>query len=97
MRFTRDIQPLSAFRANAAAFVQQVRETRRPLVLTQHGRSAAVLLGVEEYERLVERAELLEDIAAAEQEMERGDVIEHETAKAQLLERFAGWRRSPRA
>ncbi|HYW09927.1 MAG TPA: hypothetical protein VE913_23380 [Longimicrobium sp.] len=33
-------------------------------------------------------AELLEDIAAAEQEIERGEVIEHDAAKAQLLERF---------
>jgi prevent-host-death family protein len=89
MRFTHDIQPLSAFLANAAAFVRQVRQTRRPLVLTQHGRSAAVLLDVEEYERLVERAELFDDLAAAEREMERGDVIEHEAAKAQLLDRFA--------
>ena len=51
IRFTRDIRPLSEFRANAAAFVQQVRRTRLPLILTQHGKSAAVLLDVEEYER----------------------------------------------
>ena len=89
MRFTHDTEPLSAFLADAEAFVRQVRRTRRPLVLTQHGRSAAVLFNVEEYQRVVERAELFDDLAAAEQEMERGDVIEHEAAKAQLLDRFA--------
>ncbi len=52
---SEDIQPLSTFRANAASLVQQVRETKRPLVLTQHGRSAAVVLDVEEYEALVEQ------------------------------------------
>jgi antitoxin YefM len=88
IRFSRDIRPLSEFRANAAAFVQQVRRTRRPLVLTQHGKSAAVLLDVEEYERLVERAELLEDIAAAEAELDRGLGVEHEEAKAQVSERL---------
>lgn len=88
LRFSRDIRPLSEFRANAAAFVQQVRSTRRPMVLTQHGKSAAVLLDVAEYERLVERAELLDDIATAQQQIERGEGVEHESAKADLLRRL---------
>ena len=46
---TEDVRPLSEFRANAAAFVNQVRETRRPLIHTQHGRSASVLLDVKAY------------------------------------------------
>ncbi|TVP74124.1 MAG: type II toxin-antitoxin system Phd/YefM family antitoxin, partial [Gemmatimonadales bacterium] len=49
---SEDVQPLSAFRANAAGFLDQVRETKRPLVLTQHGKSAAVLLEVGQYEAL---------------------------------------------
>ncbi|ABB23777.1 type II toxin-antitoxin system Phd/YefM family antitoxin [Pelodictyon luteolum] len=48
-----DIRPLSEFRAHAASFVDHVKRTRRPLVLTQHGKSAAVLLDVREYQRLV--------------------------------------------
>jgi antitoxin YefM len=87
IRFSRDIRSLSEFRANAAAFVQQVRRTRRPLVLTQHGKSAAVLLDVEEYERLVERAELLEDVSAAEEQLVRGEGVVHSEAKSQIVRR----------
>ena len=87
IRFSRDIRPLSEFRANAAAFVQQVRETRRPLVLTQHGKSAAVLLDVDEYERLIERAELLEDVAVAEEQLAAGEGIPHADARAQIAAR----------
>lgn len=90
IRFSRDIRPLSEFRANAAALINQVRETRRPLVLTQHGKSAAVVLDVEEYERLVERAELLEDVAAAEEQLARGEGISTEEAKADLRGHLAG-------
>jgi prevent-host-death family protein len=61
-KLSRDIQPLSEFRANTAKFLRQVQETGRPLVLTQHGRGAAVLLDIAEYEKLVERSELAEDI-----------------------------------
>ena len=88
IRISQDIRPLSEFRANAAAFVQQVRKTRRPLVLTQRGRGAAVLLDITEYERLVERAELLEDISVAEAEIAAGEGVEHEQAKQQVLSRL---------
>jgi prevent-host-death family protein len=88
IRFSEDIRPLSEFRANTAAFVEQVQTTQRPIVLTQHGRGAAVLLGVSEYERLVERAEVLDDIRVAEEQFARGEVIEHEEAKRQALARL---------
>ena len=88
IRFSEDIRPLSEFRSNAAAFVAQVQSTRRPIVLTQHGRGAAVLLGVTEYERLVERAEVLDDIRVAEEQVAGGEVIEHDEAKRQVLARL---------
>lgn len=88
IRFSEDIRSLSEFRANTAAFIAQVQATRRPLVLTQHGRGAAVLLDVGEYERLAERAELLEDIRVAEEQYARGEVVEHDEAKRQVLARL---------
>jgi len=87
-RFSQDIRPLSEFRANAAAFIQQVRSTRRPLVLTQHGRGAAVLLDIHEYERLIEQTELLQDVHTAEQQLAADQGIDHEEAKAEVLRRL---------
>jgi prevent-host-death family protein len=88
IRYSQDILPLSEFRANAAAFLEQVRSTGRPLVLTQRGRGAAVLLDISEYERLVERAELLEDIRTAEEQLAQDQGIEHEEAKRHVLARL---------
>lgn len=48
-----DIRPLSEFRANTAALISQVRKTGRPLVLTQHGKSAVVLLDVRMYQSML--------------------------------------------
>lgn len=53
-----DIKPVSEFRANAAELIEQIRTSGRPLVLTQRGHSAAVVLDVAEYQRLVEEVEL---------------------------------------
>lgn len=88
IRFTEDIRPLSEFRANAASFVEQVQTTQRPIVLTQHGRSAAVLLDVGEYERLVERVEVLEDIRQAEAQIARGEGVDHDEAERQVMARL---------
>ncbi|MCA1789710.1 MAG: type II toxin-antitoxin system Phd/YefM family antitoxin [Thioalkalivibrio sp.] len=85
---SQDVQPLSAFRANAAGFLEQVRETKRPLVLTQHGKSAAVILDVDEYEALVEQVELIGDIRDARAEMARGESIPHEEVVAELRTRL---------
>ena len=81
---TEDIQPLSVFRANVASFVDQVRETGRPLVLTQHGRSAAVLLGAADYEALVEELEVLRDIQISERELAEGKGVPHEQVAHEL-------------
>ena len=85
-----DVQPVSEFRANAAKFVQRVRETRRPLVLTQHGKSAAVLMDVGEYEKMLDTIELLRDVHEAERRIEAGRVVDHDEAMAQLLEKYKG-------
>ena len=94
VRPTVDIQPLTVFRANAASFVEQVQATRRPLILTQHGRSAAVLLGVADYEALIDELELLRDIRTAEREIEEGKGIPHsevvESLHSRLAERLEG-------
>lgn len=87
-QFDQDIRPISEFRDNAATFVEQVRETKRPLIITQHGRSAAVLLDVGEYERLMGRLEKLEIIEAIEEgikDVEAGRSMDTETARKKTL------------
>jgi prevent-host-death family protein len=55
---SQDVRPVTEFRAHASAFLDQIRATKRAVILTQHGRSAAVLLDVSAYE------ELLSELAA---------------------------------
>lgn len=81
-----DIKPLTEFRATAAALIERVRETKRPLVLTQRGHSAAVVVDVSQYERLLEELELLRDIHAAETEIAQGRDVPHGEARRQAFE-----------
>lgn len=85
VRPTQDIRPLADFRANLASVVRQVQRTKRPVILTQHGRSAAVLVDATEYEALLDRAELFDDVRVAEDEIAAGKGIAHGRAKAAVL------------
>ena len=85
LKLEEDIKPLSEFRANVATCIRQTRKTRRPLVITHHGKSAAVLLGVSEYEGLMQKMEILEDIRLAEGQLAQGGGVSHEAALKQVL------------
>ena len=87
-RVDEDIKPLSEFRANATACIQQVTRTKRPLVITQHGRSAVVVLDASEYEALLDRLELLEDLQASEADLREGRVLGHRDARREALRRL---------
>ncbi|HKO58699.1 MAG TPA: type II toxin-antitoxin system Phd/YefM family antitoxin [Thermoanaerobaculia bacterium] len=88
VRLNSDIKPVSEFRANAAELIEQVKSSGRPLVLTQRGHSAAVVLDVAEYERMVEEIELLSDVRTAIEQIEAGEGVSDREAKAQLRRRF---------
>ena len=83
-----DIRPLSEFRANTAKFVKQVKETKRPLILTQHGKSTAVLLDVATYQALIEKLELLQEIQIGEKQIADGQYLTHDQVKQRIMKRY---------
>jgi prevent-host-death family protein len=87
LNVARDIQPLSAFRKQASALIDEIQRSRRPLVLTRNGRSAVVVLDVGEFERMVERIELLEDVQTAREQARRGETVPQQEALAYVSDR----------
>ena len=83
-----DIKPLSEFRANAANFLKQVKETKRPLILTQHGKSSAVLIDVVEYQALIEKLDLLQEVQIAERQIAEGKYFTNDQVKERLMARY---------
>jgi antitoxin YefM len=61
-----DIHTLSEFRSRLTYYFNKVKRTKRPLIITQQGKSAAILISVPEYEALFEKIEVLEEIIYAE-------------------------------
>ena len=85
LRVDQDIKPLSEFRAGVASFFKQIKETKRPLVITQHGKGVGVLLDVQEYEGMQNTIELLQDVQKSVAQIKEGKGVEHSEAKKQVL------------
>jgi prevent-host-death family protein len=83
-RFTEDIRPVSDLRRKAHEMVRHARSSRRPLLITQRGRGAAVLIAVEEWDARQARAELLEAIVRGERDFAEDRVVEEKVALARL-------------
>ena len=66
------IIPITDLRQDATAIVDRASKTREPIVITQRGRPAAVMVGVEAYEREQHELELLRLLACGEKEIEAG-------------------------
>jgi antitoxin YefM len=68
-----------------STFFKQVQETKRPLVITQHGKGVGVLLGVQEYEEMQKTIELLRDVQKSVAQINEGKGVEHGKAKTMVL------------
>ena len=68
-----EIIPVTDLRQDASAVLKRVRSSREPLVITQRGRAAAVLLSVEEYERSENERHILRLLALGDREIAAGE------------------------
>jgi prevent-host-death family protein len=85
LKIDQDIRPLSEVRTGIANFIKQVHDTKRPVIITQHGKGVAVLLDAHEYEAMQEKLELLTDVQISLNQLESGQGINHEDAKEKVL------------
>ena len=67
-----NIKPISYFKANAAEMLTTLRETGEPYIITQNGEAAAVLMDVNEYEKMQESIALLQIVSIGECEFREG-------------------------
>ncbi len=67
-----DIVPISDLRQDATAIVKRVTASGEPVVITQKGRAAAVMVSTEAYARSQHELELLRLLARGEKEIGAG-------------------------
>lgn len=85
MRVSEGIVPIGEFKGQAAHWLRRFAETGEPVVITQNGRPAGVLLSPSEFDRLQERQRFLESIAKGLADAEAGRLMETRELKRRLV------------
>jgi prevent-host-death family protein len=88
---TKDIQPLTTFRNNSVEFMQQLKATQRPIILTVNGKPEAVLQDAAAYQRLLDlaaAADANEGIRQGLEELHRGEGRPASEFFAQMREKY---------
>jgi prevent-host-death family protein len=80
MRYSTQIKPISYIKANAAEVLDELDESREPIVITQNGEARAVLMDVRSYEQSQETLALLQILAIGKKQVERGETYSHKEA-----------------
>ena len=92
-RPSEDIIPFSECRNNLSTYIARVRETRRPVLITQNGRAASYLVDAEFLDNVFDQIELAHDINISRREFAEGKGIPHEEVMHKMDELLARWKR----
>ena len=71
-----EIVPVTDLRQDAAGVLSRLRGSSKPLVITQRGRAAAVLLDLRAYEAAEQERAMLRALARGEAEIARGEGVD---------------------
>jgi len=88
LHVAEDILPVGEFKTQASRVIRRLREAKRPIVITQNGKPAAVLLTPEDFDRLRELGRFVEAVREGLQDSEAGRVIDDATLERQLAAEF---------
>lgn len=75
---TEDVISFSECRNNLASCFKRAAETHRPVFVTQNGKPTTFIGNVADWEEYLEYRELMDDVAAAEAELDRGEFLTQE-------------------
>jgi prevent-host-death family protein len=74
MRYSTQIKSISYLKANAAEVLQELKQQRKPLIITRNGEAKAVIQDVVSYEETQETLALLKMLALGNQQIAQGKV-----------------------
>ena len=86
---SEDVISFTECRGKLGEFFEKTRKTHRPIIVTQNGRPTSVLVSIVDWEAAspyedLETLEILDDVRAAEEEIERGETYTSDEVRAML-------------
>lgn len=88
LQVSEDIVPIGELKAHLSSKIRDLRARKRPLVVTQNGKAAAVLLAPEEFDRLSTQARFVAAVNEGLADLEAGRVVSDDEVGRRLDARF---------
>jgi len=89
LNISSDIVPIGEFKTRLSKFFRNVRNTGHPLVITQNGKPAGVLISPTEYDELVHKKLFIESVGRGLSDIESDSVYSTAELKEELQKRRA--------
>ena len=87
LRLSENVVSITEFKAKAPDWLQKLADTQEPVVITQHGQAAAVLLSPKAYDELTENLRFVKAVGAGFRNVRDGRTSAHEEVRERLLGR----------
>lgn len=81
---SEDLVPVNEFRSNMASYLQKLAESGRPVVLTQRGRAAAVLIDPAMMDEFEESREVVRKVVRGLEDGVAGRTVDSDALFAEL-------------
>lgn len=87
LSIANDIVPVAEFKAGISKWLKTLQASGHPLVITQNGKPAGVLLSPADYDALAYHKSFLDSVARGREDAESGRTYHTEDVKAALSAR----------
>jgi prevent-host-death family protein len=84
INISKNIVSLSDFKNKASRMLNEVQSSHRPLVITQNGKAAAVLISPSDFDLLTEQARFVDAVQRGLTDVQNGRVIADEDLDKEL-------------
>ena len=89
INISNDIVPVAEFKVQISKYLNNIRSTGRPMVITQNGKPAGVLISPDDFDELVYQKSLIESISRGLSDIQNGNIFTTDELRAELEKRRA--------
>ncbi len=89
MKVTQDIRSITYLKENAAKALDEINATGRPLVITQSGKTKAVIQDAKSYERMTHALGNMKLLAMGEKDIQEGNTKQQDELFGRLEKQFS--------
>lgn len=84
LNVSNDIVPVAEFKTSISKYLKSLKETGQPLIITQNGRPAGVLITPAEYDSLTYQHQFTESVQQGIREIESGEYFSTDALKDKI-------------